>query len=49
MLCDRAYNKIIFIYQTTSRVPPVLDQLSIPASKINPVDHSQWLECVPPC
>ncbi len=35
MLCDQVSNKIFFIYQTTSHVPPVLDQLSIPTSKIN--------------
>ena len=40
MLCDQASDKIFFIYQTTSHMPPVvfyniIDQLSIPASKIN--------------
>jgi len=45
MLCDQASDKIIFIYQTTRHVPPVvfynrIDQLSTAASKINPLHYS---------
>jgi len=40
MLCDQASDKIFFIYQTASHVPPVsfyntIDQLSIARVKIN--------------
>ena len=45
MLCDQASDKIFFIYQTTSHVPPVvfynrIDRLSIPRVEINPAHYS---------